>query len=93
MNLDVKEAFCQKRNININMFSITIFPTQKYVITHSNPLLLSFYYILLLIYAVQLKPVEPLKNNFSLKIRLELKITNFLITNLQIFCDSIFTKF
>ena len=46
MNLDVKEAFCQKRNININMFSITIFPTQKYVITHLNPLLLSFYTVI-----------------------------------------------
>jgi len=32
-------------------------------------------------------------NNFSLKIRPKLKIANFLITILQIFCDSIFKKF
>jgi len=40
-----------------------------------------------------LKPEEPMKNNFSIKIRPELKITNSLDKIVQIFCDLVFLKF
>ena len=43
--------------------------------------------------AVQSKPLEPLKNYFSVKIRPELKIADLLITILQIFWDSVIQSF
>jgi len=43
---------------------------------------------MVLIFYTRRKELENL-NNFSLKIRPELKIANFLITILRIFCDSV----